>query len=588
VKTGPFCLKQLGFYDILKIVKTWLINPENSSLVTSLVEKFKFNRLLARVLINRGLDSLDTVEKFLNPRLVNLSDPFEIPNIEAGARRVLLAREKNEKVVIFGDYDVDGVTGTAILLETFKQLGIKADYYIPHRYGEGYSMSLASVRKIAREGARLIVTVDCGIASFDEVKEANALGVEVVITDHHNLPDQLPPAQALVNPKLIAGDHPSRYLCGAGVAFKFAWALMRLAGYKDSVFLSSLLDLAALGTIADVVPMTGENRILAVAGLALINERKRIGVKHLAEAASLHGKISVNQINFGLAPRINAAGRLEHASKSLELLISDDHELAREMAQELSRINSRRQDLGSEIKEAALAKIKGMAASDKILFLSGSDWHPGVIGIVAAQLADQFGRPTVLLGINNGVGRGSARSIAGVNIFAILDSCRDLYLDFGGHEGAAGFEIETELIPELEKRLKKEAEQRIKAEDLMPRLLIDAELDPKQLTLGLVNELRQLQPFGEGNEAPVFMIGKIRLTELKKVGSSGKHLKLWFEKEGINFEAIGFGMGCLAQQLDYDHAYDIAFNLESNEYNGFESVQLSLIDIREANEVKKA
>jgi single-stranded-DNA-specific exonuclease len=566
-------------------VKNWVTFPDHKERSAELSQALNLSPLISKILINRGLGSPAAAESFINPRLSCLRDPFEIPNIGKAARRVLLAKERGEKVTVYGDYDVDGVTGTALLVQTFNFLGLKTDYYIPHRYGEGYSLSVGSVRKIAESGTKLIVTVDCGISSAAEVKEAARLGLDVVVTDHHNLPEKLPAALAIVNPKQIGGDHPSRDLSGAGVAFKFAWALLRLAGIKESGFLTSLLDLAALGTISDVVPLIKENRILAVSGLNLIDQRKRLGIKHLAEAASLSGKISVNNIYFGLAPRLNAAGRLEHASKSVELLLSDEPGKAAELARELSRINSRRQELGGSIKEDVFTLIDDRYIADnKLICLSGANWHPGVIGIVASQVVNAFARPTVLIGINDGVGRGSARSIEGLNIFALLDSCRDLFLDFGGHEGAAGFEIATEKIAELKARLKAEVEKRVKPEELVPKIEIDTEIAPQQITLGLIKELELLAPHGEGNPAPIFLIKGLTLSDYKKVGKDGKHFKAWFSQAGVNLEAIGFGLGGLADQMDHNFEYDLAVNLESNEWNGFESVQLSLIDIRESND----
>jgi len=560
-----------------------LVYPERVEEASKLSAALNLPLLLSKVLLNRGITDPDAAEKFLNPKLNSLKDPFDIPNIPAAAKRVLLAKERGEKIMVYGDYDVDGVTGTAILVETLKFISAEVSYYIPHRYGEGYSLSLESVKKIAEAGIKLIITVDCGIASMLEIEEANALGMEVIVTDHHNLPRELPRAFAIVNPKMITGEHPSKYLSGAGVAFKFAWALLRVAGIKDSVFLTSLLDLASLGTVSDVVPLTGENRILAVSGLSLINERKRLGIKHLAEAASLCGKISVNHIYFGLAPRINAAGRLEHASKSVELLLSDNAASARQLADELNRINYRRRDIGTLIRDEVFAQIDdALVAGNKIILLAGENWHPGVIGIVASQVVDAFSRPTVLIGTNSGVGRGSARSIDGLNIFEILNSCHDLFLDFGGHEGAAGFEITSENIPELRRRLNFEADQKIDYNDLIPQLKIDAEIQPEQINLGLIEELERLAPFGEGNPEPVFMIRDLSLSEHKQVGSRGKHLKAWFSRGAAKLETIGFGLGSLVGKLDYGKAYDIAFNLGSNEYNGFESAQLSLVDVREA------
>jgi single-stranded-DNA-specific exonuclease len=548
--------------------KKWIIRPDQPKL-----------SLLEQILSNRGIGD---IESFLNPKLSSLRDPFEIPHIQSAAERVLRAKERGEKIMVFGDYDVDGATGTAILVETIRFLGADVAYYIPHRYGEGYSLSLESVKKIKDSGVGLIVTVDCGISSVIEIEEASALGMEVVVTDHHNLPRQLPRAFAIVNPKQIKGEHPSQNLSGAGVAFIFAWALLRTAGVRDSRFLTSLLDLAALGTLSDVVPLTGENRIIAVGGLNLINERKRPGIRYLAEAASLNGNISANQVYFGLAPRLNAAGRLEHASKSVELLLSDNPQKVKELAADLNRINARRQDIGASIKEEVFARLdKQYLSQNKLIVLSGKDWHPGVIGIVASQVVDAFHRPAVLVGTNDGEGRGSARSMDGLDIYAILDACRDLFLDFGGHAGAAGFEIDPDNIPELERRLMEEAEQRVREEDLIPRIEIDAEVAPEQITLNMVKEIEKLAPFGEGNPDPVFIMRDLGLEEFKTVGKKNRHLKAWFTHHGVTLETVGFGLGEMQKELAYNKRYDIAFNLESNEFNGFERAQLSLVDVKE-------
>ena len=561
----------------------WRIYKPENVLAHTLSQELKISTLTAQVLINRGVRSIEEADVFLNPRLNHLRDPMEIPDIERAARRVLLAKEKGEKILVFGDYDVDGVTGTVILLHTLSFLGIDASYYIPHRYGEGYSLSLDSVKKIAESGVKLIITVDCGISNFIEIEEANALGMEVVVTDHHNLAKNLPPAYAIVNPKMIPKEHPSKNLSGAGVAFKFAWALLRIANLKNNGFLTSLLDLASLGTVSDVVPLTAENRVLAVAGLKLINERKRLGIKQLAQAASLYGKISVKHIYFGLAPRINAAGRLEHASKSVELLLTDDALQAKTLADELHRINLRRRGIGSSIKNEVFAQLNDdYIAENKLVILSGEDWHPGVIGIVASQIVDRYLRPAILVGINDGVGRGSARSVDGLNMFELLDSCRDLFLDFGGHAGAAGFEISPENIPELKNRLREEIERAVSPEDLKPKIEIDCELEPSRISMSLIKELEVLDPHGEGNPSPVFMSRKLNLFDMRRVGTDGRHLKLKFTDGKISLDTIGFDLGSLADKLSYDKSYDIAYKLETNEWDGFETAQLLLIDVREA------
>ncbi|MDD5382117.1 MAG: single-stranded-DNA-specific exonuclease RecJ [Candidatus Margulisbacteria bacterium] len=563
--------------------KIWQLYKPEKDLAAVISQELRISPFIAQILINRGIKTASEADAFLNPRLAQLRDPMEIPNISAAAKRVILAKERGDKVVVFGDYDVDGVTGTAIMVHTLKFLGLDVSYYIPHRYGEGYGLSLDSVKKIAESGAGLIITVDCGIASVAEIEAANNLDLDVIVTDHHNLPKELPRAYAVVNPKQIAGEHPSKYLSGAGVAFKFAWALLRTAGIKDSSFLTSLLDLTALGTFSDVVPLTGENRILAVGGLNLINEKRRPGIRLLAEEAALNGRISANQIYFCLAPRINAAGRLEHASKSVELMLSDDPLQAREMARELNRINVRRQSIGSSIKEEVFSAIdESYIEANKLIILAGENWHPGVIGIVASQVVDAFSRPTVLIGINDGVGRGSARSIYGLSIYEVLDTCRDLFLDFGGHEGAAGFEVALENIPELKRRLKEKVEASVKLEALAPRINVECEIEPAQITLSLIKEIERIAPFGEGNAAPIFLIRNLSLADHRGVGKDGKHLKAWFSRDGIDLETIGFNLGSLAKRLDYDRTYDIIFRLESNEFNGFESAQLSLIDFKEA------
>jgi single-stranded-DNA-specific exonuclease len=563
-------------------MKQWRLRKAEPELAQKLASELILSPVSAQILINRGITDLSSAQIFMHPKLQYLKDPFEIPNILSACRRVLLAKERGEKVVVYGDYDVDGVTGTVILLETFKYLGIKSDFYIPSRYGEGYSLNTEAIKKIKDEGAALIVTVDCGISSLEEIEYANSLGMEVIVTDHHNLPQKLPPAYAIVNAKMIPGKHPSQDLSGAGAAFKFAWALLRTAGITESTFLASLLDLAALGTIADVVPLTSENRILTVCGMNVLNQKKRPGIKYLAEAANLNGKITVENINFGLAPRINAAGRLEHARLSVKLLTSTDPAEARSAAKTLTEINVRRQGIGVNIQEEVFAKIKSQDSNEKIIIVSGENWHPGVIGIVASRVVDAYYRPAVLIGINEGVGRGSARSIDGLNVFEILESCRDLFLDFGGHEAAAGFEIDPKNIPELTQRLIAQAEAKVVPEKLIPKVTIDSNLSAPEITLGLIKELEIIAPYGQGNPAPAFSTLGLTVVESRTVGKDGGHLKLKFS-DGKNYlEAIGFRMGEVQKELDFKKRYDIAYNLESNLWNGFETAQLNLMDIRES------
>jgi single-stranded-DNA-specific exonuclease len=322
-----------------------------------------------------------------------------------------------------------------------------------------------------------------------------------------------------------------------------------------------------------------------VTGLSLLNQRKRLGIRCLAEAASLKQKITINQIYFGLAPRLNAAGRLEHASKSVDLLLTDNMASAQELAQELNRINARRQDIGTAVREEVFSRLSDdYVSKNKLVLLDGKNWHPGVIGIVASQVVDAYYRPTVLIGINDGVGRGSARSIDGLNMYELLSSCQDLFMDFGGHEGAAGFEIKVENIPELGRRLLEKIDGMVSFEELKPRVMVDAELDPCQISMSLIKELEILDPHGEGNPTPVFMSRDLKLSSVRRVGKNKKHLKARFAAGEIILDTIGFSLGDFADKLDYNSTYDIAYQLESNEWDGFEKAQLSLVDIRESND----
>jgi len=557
--------------------KRWLVSRQQKEAAQEISKASKISATLAQVLINRGLSNIPEIDAFITPKLNFLSNPYEIPDMEKAAQRVLLAKNKGERVAVYGDYDVDGVTGTAILLLTLKDLGIDATYYIPHRYSEGYGMNNNAVKKLFDEGVRLIVTVDCGISNLLEIEYANSLGMEVIVTDHHNPPSTLPKAYAIVNPKLIDGGHRARELSGAGVAFKFAWGLYRSAGIKDSSNLMDLFDLAGLGTIADIVPLLDENRILAVYGLKSLNDCKRPGLKSLIEAAGIKKRIVASSVNFAIAPRLNSAGRLEHASLSVELLTTKDELKAKQLALELNRLNTKRQSIGSQIKEEVFAKIGD--SPERSIVMCGQSWNPGVIGIVASQVVDRYYRPAVLIGVNEGIGRGSARSIDGINIYGALNECRDLFSDFGGHKKAAGFEVVEANIPELIRRLKEVIEGLISDEDLMPTLEIEALIEPKEITMGLASELELLDPHGEENPPPVFATYGLKLIDMRRVGD-GSHLKTRFTDGKVTLDSIGFSFGDLASKLKLGENYDLAYNLEVNEFNGYESAQLNLVDIR--------
>jgi single-stranded-DNA-specific exonuclease len=564
--------------------KQWVFADPDEALQKQLANDASLSPLICNLLINRGITSAKAVNEFINPKISSLSDPFEIPNLRQAAERALMAKTKGEKVMVFGDYDVDGVTATVTVLEALRALGIGADYYIPQRYGEGYGMNLDAVREIANRGYKLIITVDCGISNKKEIELAASLGVDVIVTDHHQLPPELPKA-ILVDPKMLPDNHSSRDLAGVGVAFKFAWGLFRTAGIKESGALIDLLDLAALGTIADVVPLTRENRILAIQGINVLNQQKRLGLKYLMQAATITPPIGVQEVNFAIAPRLNSAGRLENAKESANLLLSNDHVEASRLAADLNRINTKRQGIGKKILEEVEARIKQLNLDEhQMLILDGEDWHPGVIGIVASKIIDRYSRPTVLIGLEGEFGRGSARSLEGVNIFAALNACRDLFEDFGGHEMAAGFAIKKANIEPLKKKIAEVVKGMIRLEDLKPKLFIEGELKVPDLSLEFAKKIAALGPFGQGNDDPLFVARRVTILDKKTVGSNNNHLKLKISDGSFSQDAIGFGLGHLARNLSFAVKYDVVFTLDTNVWNHNESVQVSLEDLAESRE----
>lgn len=559
--------------------RRWSLHKRDDKLAADIASKFRISKPTAQILINRGISLNDEIERFLAPKLSFLRDPFEIPDMHKAVERTLSAVRNKEKVFVWGDYDADGVTGSSIVVLGLRKAGIEAGCYIPHRYDEGYGLNVEGLKKIALLGATLLITVDCGTSNLKEIEFARTLGLDVIVTDHHNIPEVLPPAVACVNPKRMGRDHPSKDLAGAGVAFKFVWALLRSAGFKESSEIKEFLDLVALGTIADVVPLTGENRILAVSGISLLNEKRRAGVKHLFSSAKLSGDITARNISFMLAPRLNAPGRLKHAELSLNLLLEDDPQKAKSIADEINLVNSQRQQIGALIGEDVFSRITD-PENTKLIVLSGKNWHPGVIGIVASRISEKYNRPSILISDSGKVCRGSARSIEGFDVYKLLLSCKDIFSDFGGHKDAAGFEMLSGSIEELKSRLSREIEGSFTYDELVPKTRIDVEAEPEELSCDLAREIERLAPFGQGNPSPVFLSKNMKVDSCKKVGAKGSHIKLKLSRGGAVIDAIGFGLGALAEEMPRNSAVDIAFNLSVNEWDGFVIPQAQLVDIR--------
>lgn len=561
--------------------KFWQLSDFDKQLAVKIANETGISPLLASVFACRGIDDPQYISDFLNPSLDKLNDPFLLNDMEIAVERIVRAIENKEKIIIYGDYDVDGVTSTSILYNYLKDSRVEVDYYIPDRFEEGYGLSKTGIERIAAMGTSLVITVDCGTTAFDEIIQLNSMGIDTIITDHHECELQLPEALAVINPCRHDSGYPFRELAGVGVVFKLINALcVRLSRPEGHL---KYLDMVALGTVADVVPLVGENRTIAKFGLQAIKETSNTGLVVMIKNTGLEEKpISSYSISFILAPRINAAGRMGHAKRAVELFTTDNYEYAEEIFFQLSEDNKKRQEIELKILEEALATIEGNKEikASKVLVVSGKGWHHGIIGIVAAKITEKYYKPCILVSIEeNGMGRGSCRSIEGFDLVAALMQCRHVLEKFGGHEMAAGITIKADQIEAFAELINSHATAVMKDEDALPKLKVDLAVDKNQLKVDFVKDLELLSPFGAGNNCPVFLYNNLKLSQIRKVGE-GKHLKLLLEDEGFYIDAIGFNMGSMADNITKKDLLDIVCNLEINNWNSIERMQLILRDIK--------
>ncbi len=570
----------------------WTIAPPQPLLAETLASSLKISPLLAQCLLNRGLSELPAIEKFLAPRLKHLADPFLLPNMKAAVDRLLLAHERGEPLVIFGDYDVDGVTSTTLLLEVLRQLGWSADAYLPSRMDEGYGLSRDGVDNCLKKfPVKLLLAVDCGSTAVETIAWLRERGVEVIVLDHHQVSSPAPAAVALVNPQLSTSNlQPSTAfteLCSAGLAFKLAHALLKrgretgLPGAAE-FDLKPLLDLVALGTIADLVPLTGENRILVTAGLEKLNTTKRPGIMALKEVAQSPAKIGVVDVGFQLAPRLNASGRLETAEESLHLLLAENLEEALPLAQNLDARNRERQQIEKSIVEQVTGVVRSKfdAQKDFVIVEGQLLWHIGVVGIVASRVLQEFYRPTIILGGDAGEWRGSGRSIAGFDLAAALRECADLLVKHGGHAMAAGLTIAPDKIDLFRQRLNDLARRSLKPEDFQPPLRLDAEVQLDEISLNTLAELDKLKPTGQGNPALQFCARNLAHKKpVQRMGAKKQHVKMWVSDGAVTHEAVWWNAGDGSLPAG---KFDLAFGPSLNEFNGRTTVQLKVLDWREA------
>ena len=570
----------------------WRLKPFDAGLVQALSREAGVSPLVAQILLNRGVNDATTARAFLDAKLNQLHDPELLPGVAEAADRIVRAARAGKKIVIYGDYDVDGVCGTSVLWACLKLAGADVGYYIPHRVDEGYGVNPEALRKIAEEmKADLVVTVDCGISAVAEAKLARDLGLEFIITDHHTAGDALPDADVIVHPVALGPGYPCPDLCGAGVAFKLAWQICK--GFGDGKkasphlrdYLLRALGLVALATVADVVPLVGENRLLVKHGLAAIERNPSEGLKALMEVAGCLGKrkLTTGTVGFALAPRINAAGRLQRAMQAVEMLTTGDTVLAREIAADLDRYNSERQEIEQTIVGEAHAMIRaaGTIGERGAHVVGREGWHAGVIGIVASRIAETYHRPAIVVGLSGDHGQGSARSIAGFNLYAALKACSSGLTSFGGHAAAAGLRIPSGLFAEFAARFDAHCRENLTAEHKERVLHVDAEVQLGQLSLRVVEEIESLEPYGIGNPRPVLITSRARLLGAPKiVGERQNHVQLRLAQGDAVVKGIGWNMAEKCKGIAPGASLSVAFCPSINEWNGRRDVQLEIKDFQ--------
>ncbi len=549
----------------------WIVeNPTNSDAKIEL----NISTIVKELLIKRGIDNTEEARKFLEPKLEDLHDPFLFPDMEKAIERIEQAIQNRERILVFGDYDADGVTSTSLLVEALREKDAYVDYYIPNRFTEGYGPNEAAFRQAKLAEVSLIITVDTGIAAVHEANVAKELGIDLIITDHHEAQEELPNAYAIIHPKL-ANTYPFDELAGVGVAFKLAHALLGELPLH-------LIELASIGTVADLVPLKDENRIIVYYGLKALTSTQRPGLKVLKELSGISGTVTEEHIGFGIGPRLNAVGRLQDATVAVELILEDDMEIATEMAEEVDRLNEERQKLVGDIaNEAKKIITDNHFDQQSVLIVAKEGWNPGVVGIVASRLVNTYNKPAIVLGIDaeKGIAKGSARSIPAFNLFENCLEVKDLFVSFGGHSQAAGMTLTIENVDKLRDALNQIASEKLTAEDFIPITPIDMKVDMGTVSMETIEEVEKLAPFGMGNPKPIFQFEQEIPNEIRQIGSKLNHLKMNFQKDGTLIDVIGFGKGGIFHELSPKSKVALVGELGINEWNGRKKMQIMLKDL---------
>ena len=577
------------------MIKRWVFSPPNRPLQTEIASKLKISPLLAQVLVNRGIVDVASARSFLQPQIAALGDPSLLPDIEKASIRINEAMRAGESIVIYGDYDVDGLSATALMYRCLKLLGAQVSYYIPERLEEGYGLNADAIQKLSEGGADVILTVDCGINACREADIARACGIDLIITDHHRPGQEIPNAFAVVNPKLHAPHHIFRDLSGVGIAFKLAWAIGQFLSPQKKVspefkdFLLSAVGLVALGTIADVVPLVGENRIVTKYGLSALQHTEIPGLRALLDIADLSSiKLDAFHVGYRLGPRLNAPGRIGKAGIVVELLTTTCKERAAEIANFLERENKRRQEIQVDIMASARKKVMHELNLDETtaIVLADQAWHPGIVGIIASKIVEEFNRPTVMIAVADDIGHGSARSIPSFHILEALESCRNKLLSVGGHAQAAGLKIHPDNINEFRDMLNRATSQKLCKTDLVRVLNLDAEITLSMLSKAVVTELARLSPHGEGNPIPLFAATNVKVVgQPRRIGTKGQHLSFYVRQGEVAIRAVAFGMGEQIDRLGQNgRTCSLAFTVKINTWMDSEQLELEVKDVKFENE----
>ena len=561
------------------MIKKWEFYNSDEKLVNEICEKYNLNKVIGKIIVNRHVVNDEDVRIFITPTRDDFHNPFLFKGMDIAVDRIIKAINNKEKILIYGDYDVDGITSTTVLKKYLMDRGISVDTYIPNRLHEGYGLNKKAIDTIKERNIDLIITVDCGISAIEEVDYAVRLGMDIIVTDHHEVGEKLPNALAVIDAKRKDNTYPFRALAGVGVVFKLIQALSIKLEIKPEEYLK-YLDLVCVGTISDIVPLEGENRTIAKLGLMLIKVTRNLGLRELIKSSG-YKEIDSNTISFGVAPRINACGRMGHEEEALKLFLAEDLESATKITKELNEYNTLRQSTEKAIYEEAVQQIeKNHLDENNSIVLGGKGWHHGVIGIVSSKVTDKYYKPSILLSFEDNIAKGSGRSVPGFDLYEGLAKCEDLLEKYGGHSMAVGLTLKKENLENFKERFEQIAKEK-NIKELVPIIYIDDELKLKDINMELVKSLSILEPFGEANKVPLFLIRNLKIDSIRAL-SEGRHLKLTLRDENFVINAIGFELGYLAEEYRIGDRIDVVGTLEINSFNGFSSIQINMKDIRKS------